>query len=124
MKYDKSGPALKTNDEDDQENRRFVGMNLVKEYIDLVLPNESVFVVGDLNDIITDPEQNNVFQKFMNDSLNYRFADTEIAQGSSSGWSYPNWPSHLDHILITNELFSAAQSSNSSVSTIQVQDFL
>ena len=35
----------------------------------------------------------------------YYFADTHIAEGPSSNWSFPNWPSHLDHILITNEIF-------------------
>ena len=29
----------------------------------------------------------------------------DIAYSSSSNWSYPSWPSHLDHILLTNELF-------------------
>ena len=28
-----------------------------------------------------------------------------IAEDESLGWSYPSWPSHIDHILITNELF-------------------
>ena len=25
-------------------------------------------------------------------------------------WSYPDWPSHIDHILITNELFNHVNS--------------
>ena len=29
----------------------------------------------------------------------------EIASGSPAYWSFPSWPSHLDHILISNELF-------------------
>ncbi len=29
----------------------------------------------------------------------------EIAQGSPADWSYPWWPSHLDHILVTSALF-------------------
>ena len=44
---------------------------------------------------------------FINDSSAYYFADSDIASGPSSNWSFPNWPSHLDHILITNELFQA-----------------
>jgi hypothetical protein len=31
-----------------------------------------------------------------------------LAQSDKSDWSYPNWPSHIDHILITNELFDQA----------------
>jgi hypothetical protein len=29
-----------------------------------------------------------------------------IATGSSEYWSYPSWPSHIDHLLITNECFN------------------
>ena len=56
----------------------------------------------------------------INDSDNYFFADLEIAEGSSSEWSFPNWPSHLDHILITNELFD----NNSYIETIRIDDFM
>lgn len=28
------------------------------------------------------------------------FADMGIAMGSPSDWSYPTWPSHLDHLLL------------------------
>ena len=41
---------------------------------------------------------NNVFENILNDSNNYRFVDLPIAQGNNSEWSFPNWPSHLDHI--------------------------
>ena len=58
----------------------------------------------------------------MDDSLNYYFADINIAQGNSSGWSFPNWPSHLDHILVTNELFN--MSGNQSVQTIKIDEYL
>ena len=33
--------------------------------------------------------------------------DIEIASGSPAYWSFPGWPSHLDHILITDELFQS-----------------
>ncbi|SVB40002.1 uncharacterized protein METZ01_LOCUS192856, partial [marine metagenome] len=85
----------------DEETRRYTASNLLKEYIDTNLPNENVIVLGDLNDILTDALENNVFQMIINDSENYLFADMEIAEGSSADWSYPTWPSHLDHILIT-----------------------
>ena len=44
----------------------------------------------------------------------------EIAQGSNSDWSYPNWPSHLDHILITNELFDMFDY----IETIRIDHFM
>ena len=28
-----------------------------------------------------------------------------IASGSSTNWSYPSYPSHIDHIILSNELF-------------------
>ena len=43
--------------------------------------------------------------EFLEDT-NYYFTDYNIAVGNSSYWSFPTWPSHLDHILITNELFN------------------
>jgi len=52
------------------------------------------------------------------------FSDIQIAQGNSIDWSYPTWPSHLDHILITNELFGNFQNSNSLVSVIRIDDYM
>jgi exonuclease III len=28
-----------------------------------------------------------------------------LAESDRDSWSYPGWPSHIDHILVTNELF-------------------
>ena len=61
------------NDEFDEENRRYTAMNLLKTYIDENLSNEKVIVLGDLNDDISEPYQNNVFQDVLNDSDNYQF---------------------------------------------------
>ena len=46
-----------------------------------------------------------------------------IAYSSSSNWSYPSWPSHLDHILITNELFYEIENEVSSVETIRLEEY-
>ena len=106
----------------DEETRRYTASNLLKEYIDTNLPNENVIVLGDLNDILTDALINNVFQMIINDTENYLFTDMEIAEGSSADWSYPTWPSHLDHILITNELFDELD--NSDIQTIKIDEYL
>jgi len=108
----------------DEEMRRFLATNLLKEYVDTYLPNKRVFIVGDLNDEITDTPPNNVFQSIFDDYENYLFTDYEIATGSSSNWSYPSWPSHLDHIIITNELFDMFYSSSSVVTTIKLDNHL
>lgn len=109
-------------DDSDEETRRYNAVNLLKEYIDTYLPDKNVIVLGDLNDDIAEPTQNNVFQNILNDTENYTFVDYDIASGNSSDWSYPSWPSHLDHILITNELFD--EYDNSDVLTIKIDDYL
>lgn len=111
---------LDLNNSSDEENRRYLAANLLKQYIDSTLPDKQVLVVGDMNDLIAEPAQNNVFHNFINDTAGYLFTDMEIAQGSSSGWSYPTWPSHLDHILITNELFAAFKNVNADVKAIKI----
>ena len=113
---------LDYDDSSDEENRRYTAINLLKEYIDNNLSNNNVIVLGDLNDDIAEPPPNNVFQEVLDDSTHYHFADLEIAQGNSSEWSFPNWPSHLDHILITDELFN--DPNNSSVETIKIDEYL
>ena len=82
------------------------------------MSDQNVIVLGDFNDDIAE-STNNVFSNFLNDTENYYFADTHIAEGPSSNWSFPNWPSHLDHILITNEIFGVEPSS---VTTLRLDD--
>ena len=115
---------LDLSDPDDEEYRRLTASNLLKSYIDNNHPNTRVIMVGDLNDILTDQASNNVFQSFLNAPADYAFADSDIAAGSSAHWSYPSWPSHLDHILITNELFAEFESTSGSVETIHIEDYL
>jgi endonuclease/exonuclease/phosphatase family metal-dependent hydrolase len=108
----------------DEETRRHEASTLLKQYIDENFNSSRVIVIGDLNDIITDLPINNVYQMFIDDSTNYAFADMSITSGASSEWSFPSWPSHLDHILITNELFTEFTNPNSEIKTIKIDDFL
>jgi endonuclease/exonuclease/phosphatase family metal-dependent hydrolase len=108
----------------DEETRRYQANLLLKEFIDSNFPNENVIMLGDLNDDITDAPQNNVFQMFLNEFDNYLFTDIDIASGSSSNWSYPSWPSHLDHIMITNELFDEFEHIDSEIATIKIDEYL
>jgi endonuclease/exonuclease/phosphatase family metal-dependent hydrolase len=96
---------LKCCDDDDSIPRRKSASDKLKAYIDANLSNQSVVMLGDYNEDITQPEGNNVFENFVNDDDNYEFADMTIAECSSAYWSYPSWPSQLDHMLITDELF-------------------
>ena len=115
---------LNTNNNNDEENRRLQAVTYLKQYIDNTLLGKRVILLGDLNDEIIDNTANNVFQDFINDNTNYLFTDMLIAQGNSTDWSYPTWPSHLDHILITNELFADFQNFNSLVSVIRIDDYM
>lgn len=96
---------LKCCDDGTSIPRRRDASQKLKAYIDANLSTKAVVMVGDYNEDITQPEGNDVFKNFVDDSNNYKFADMTIAQCGSENWSYPSWPSHLDHILITNELF-------------------
>ena len=112
---------LNLSDPDDEETRRWQASVLLKEFIDTTYPDANVILMGDLNDQLTDVPLHNVFQNFLDDSDNFRFVDMDIAEGSSSHWSYPDWPSHLDHILISNELFDEMESPGTQVSCIKVE---
>ncbi len=116
--------VLNLNNSNDEENRRLQAVNYLKQFIDNNFPNTNVVLLGDLNDNLIDDVENNIFQNFIDDNDNYQFVDMEIAQGSSLDWSYPSWPSHLDHILITDELFEDFQNSNSLVSVIKIDDYM
>ena len=115
---------LDLGDEWDEETRRFDACNLLDEYISQNLPDENVIVLGDLNDELTDSPSNNVFVSFLNETDEYDFTDMEIAEGSSVYWSYPSWPSHLDHILITNELFDEFILEDSDIQTLRIDVLL
>ena len=87
-------------------------------YIDTYFSDSYVIILGDFNDEIIDTE--NIFDIFLDDNENYEFTDMPIAQSPSEYWSYPSFPSHIDHIVITNELFN----NHISTSTILIENAL
>ena len=111
---------LDLNDTGDEETRRYIASSLLKEYVDNNFSESNVIVLGDLNDSLSDNLANNVFQMIIDDSENYLFTDMDIAYSNPTMWSYPSWPSHLDHILITNELFD----NNSYTDVIRIDNFM
>lgn len=109
----------------DEETRRYLSCNDIKSYIDTYYSTSKLIVVGDMNDILTDSYENNVFRNLLSDSTNYRFADMSIATGSYENWSYPSpnytlYRDHIDHIMITNELFGMFDNSGSGIKTIKI----
>ncbi len=115
---------LKAGGDSEDEARRLDACQKLDTYISDNFPDNEVILLGDLNDDLTEPESLNVFWSFINEPLEYSFSDMEIAEGSSVYWSYPSWPSHLDHILITNELFDEFLLDGSDVQTLCVDDIL
>jgi exonuclease III len=106
----------------ENKDRRKSASEKLENYVNEYWGDENIIILGDLNDDLND-EDVNVFQNFINDSTNYKFVDMDIANGSSGNWSYPDWPSHLDHILITNELFDEFDNTGSTVQTIHIEDY-
>ena len=110
--------------EPDDVARRRAAVQHLDEYVSAHILFEDVIITGDLNDEIQEPEALNVFWDFLSEPQEYLFADMEIAQGNRSYWSWGNGGSHLDHILITNELFDEFNNPQSDIQTIIVDDFL
>ena len=95
---------------DGNENfRRFEASNYLDAYINNNYPNDNVIIMGDFNGNIDETVniqqvQHDVFESFLGPS--YVFADENIYLGDSESWSYPSWNSHIDHIVITDEIFN------------------
>ncbi len=108
----------------DEEVRRRDASLLIDDFIRTNYPDRAVIVVGDLNDNISDLTNANVFQNFIDAPELYRFVDMEIAQREDVLWSFPSWPSHLDHILITNELFAGFEGPAALVQVVPLHNLI
>lgn len=98
---------LKCCDGSSNFGRRREASKMLRDHVMQNLPDDRVIILGDLNDDINGTTSSeNPFTNFIEDSNNFKFADMEIALGDENGWSYPSYPSHIDHIIITNELFN------------------
>ncbi len=113
------GDGIIEDDEWDEEKRRQVASESLQVFIEDNFSSSKVILVGDLNDKITDPQYQNVFWNFISDPTHYEFGDMSIAEGSNYWWSWGNGSTHLDHILVTNELFDMFDD----VSSIRLQDY-
>lgn len=74
----------------------------IRQYMLEELANQAGILLGDFNDDITDES----IATFYNDSINFVYTDRHVSSGSPINWSYPSWPSDLDHILINQALFN------------------
>lgn len=105
---------LKAMGDDTSVGRRRVASQMLQEYLDTNYPDDFVIVLGDFNDEINEEQPiDDVFSNFTEADEAYRFTDATIADGGEEFWSYPSWPSHIDHILITDEWFNYWESTTS-----------
>jgi endonuclease/exonuclease/phosphatase family metal-dependent hydrolase len=116
--------VIDENNSRDEEVRRRDASILLDDFIRTNYPDRAVILVGDFNDSLSDAPTANVFQNFIDAPGDYRFVDMEIAQNDDVLWSFPGWPSHLDHILITNELFAGFEASDSLVQVVPLHNLI
>ncbi|MCF7858849.1 MAG: endonuclease/exonuclease/phosphatase family protein [Candidatus Cloacimonetes bacterium] len=108
------------------EARRREAVNKLDDFIVQNHPNDNIIILGDLNDTLIDSKEQNVFTTFLEKPLEYRFVDLQIAENDSADWSYPYWKyrGHIDHILISNELFDEHEDTGSVVKVVTIDKFI
>ena len=115
---------LDRDDADDEENRRWVACQLLEAWIAAEHPDDAVILLGDLNDLLDDPARHNVFTPFLDRPESYLFADLAVALGPAPGWSWGPGQSHLDHLLVSDELFAALGADGASCATLRLDQAL
>lgn len=96
---------LKADSGEENEARRRDACEKLKAHVDAMLaagPETEVFIVGDFNDLLSDPPDDNVFSVFLGDEEYYEFLSWQIQDAGE----YSFIPSRrlFDHILITADL--------------------
>jgi len=106
-------------------NRRVSSANILYDYLNSSIQAGVVnhIIVGDWNDDISDQYSENSFNIFLDDTENYKYVTYENANsGTNIHDSYPSYPSFIDHIMISKDLFDEAE--NGDVQTIRLGDYL
>ncbi len=98
---------LKADMGEENEARRRQACGKLKTHVDDLVAggeNTRVFVLGDFNDQLGDPADDNVFQVFLEDEQHYSFLTRQLADQGE--YSLIPWRVFLDHILVTADLFA------------------
>jgi len=111
---------LKSGGETDDYQRRYNASVLLADYIQNH-PGDNIIVLGDYNDEIDDPESSNSLWPLVSSDDAY-FTTTPIS-GIEYYFSYPNWPSFIDHILVSTPLFDE-ESMGSTTTTLRLDDYV
>jgi len=111
---------LKAMGGEDNEARRRDACEKLYVYINDNILNsvdKDVIVLGDWNDELEDPIEDNVFQVFKNDTANYTFLTNSLI----GQHSYPSYPSLIDHILISNDALPEFVNGNTKILDLDYQ---
>jgi len=96
---------LKAYPGEENEARRRLACNQLQRHIDKILgadPTAQVALLGDFNDELEDPQEDNVFTALLEHPEQYFFTTQDPSE--LGHWSYIPYRSFIDHILITTAL--------------------
>ena len=110
---------------DNGYNRRISSSEILYNYLKSSVESGIVnhIVVGDWNDDISDSYSQNSFNIFLEDQNSFKYVTYENALSNSNIHdSYPSYPSFIDHIMISSDLFK--EDENGDVQTIRLGDYI
>ena len=116
---------LKCCDSGNGFDRRKASSIILYDYLNLSVEAGVVnhIVVGDWNDDLSDTYNENSFNIFLDDTDNYKYVNYDYANsGYNTAVSYPSYPSFIDHIMISKDLFEEAD--NGDIQTIRLGDYI
>ena len=116
---------LKCCDSGNGFDRRKASSIILYDYLNLSVEAGVVnhIVVGDWNDDLSDTYSENSFNIFLDDTDNYKYVNYDYANsGYNTAVSYPSYPSFIDHIMISKDLFEEAD--NGDIQTIRLGDYI
>ena len=116
---------LKCCDSGNGFDRRKASSGILYDYLNLSVEAGVVnhIVVGDWNDDLSDMYSENSFNIFLDDTDNYKYVNYDYANsGYNTAVSYPSYPSFIDHIMISKDLFEEAD--NGDIQTIRLGDYI
>ena len=106
-------------------DRRKASVDILYDYLNNSVQSGIVnhIVVGDWNDDISDSYNQNSFNIFLEDNDNYRYVTYDNAHSNTNIYdSFPSYPSFIDHIMISADLFEKEDSGD--VQTIRLGDYI
>ena len=106
-------------------DRRKASVDILHDYLNSSVQSGIVnhIVVGDWNDDISDSYNQNSFNIFLQDNDNYRYVTYDNAHSNTNIYdSFPSYPSFIDHIMISADLFEKEGSGD--VQTIRLGDYI